>query len=112
MRTKIIEKEPLCLPEVNNILSKINKKDFAPVQQKIFDFSKKFSKINKDKCSKLKKDLKDLGIARLSEEHIVQIVDIIPKDLGQLRSIFAGSKTTLTPEQLEQILAAVKKYEK
>lgn len=88
------------------------KEEITPVQQKVLDHSVKFSKLNKDRELKLFEEIKSLEIPRITEDHIASIVNIIPKSVPELRSIFAGSKTTVAPENLDKIQKTVDKYEK
>ena len=110
MELKILKKKPLLLDEVEASISK-NKK-FIPLQQKVFDSIKKFSKLNKDKAHKLYEELKALEIPRVEDEQFVLIVNLAPKTESELKSIFAGSKTTVSPERLKKILETLKNYEK
>ena len=75
-------------------------------------FAKKFKKMKEDDAKKLFEELKSLELATLADEHIAQIVDILPKDLADLKAVFAGSKTTLTPENFQKIQDIVAKYRK
>ncbi len=82
------------------------------IQQKTKDSIAKFNKLNKDDELKLLRELTDLKIVRLTDNHLAQIITIIPKDIDELKTIFAGSKTTITPEDLEKIQSTIKQYEK
>jgi len=113
MDIKIIKKEPLTLVKINKILSGLGKKsELPPIQQKVINFTKKFSKISESNAEKLFEELKNLGVPMLTDEHIVQIINIMPKDLAELKSVFAGSKTTVSPENFKKILDVVLKYNK
>ena len=89
-----------------------NQKQINPVQQKTKDYSIKFSKLNKSQESKLFEEIQKLDIPRISKEHIAEIISLLPKDVNELKTIFAGSKTTVTTENLDKILKALKQYEK
>ena len=110
MELKIIKKTPLLLDEVETNITK--NKNFIPVQQKVFDSIKKFSKLNKDKAHKLYEELKALEIPRVEDEQYISIVNLAPKTESELKSVFAGSKTTVSPESLKKILETLKNYEK
>lgn len=112
MEVKIIKEQPLLMSEVEEGLGKIKKKDRLPIQEVVYDFARKFEKINTEKSKKLIEEIKSLEIPRVTELHIYQIANLMPMNLGELRSIFAGTKTTITPENMKSILEIIKKYEK
>lgn len=112
MEIEVKKQEPLHLSEVEKELRKINKKDRIPVQERGYDFIRKFEKLGTKKANKLTKEIKGLEVPRVTDFHIYQIANIMPKTLGELRTVFAGTKTTVTPENLQKILKVVKKYEK
>ncbi len=113
MDTKITEREPVSIPEVADFASKIGKvTDLLDMQNKMRIHAKDFSKLSKTDAEKLAKELKELGIIRLAQEQLIQIVSILPKDIAELRTIFAGEKTTIKPEDLQKILDVVKKFVK
>ena len=112
MEVKITKEQPLLLSEVEQSLGKIKKKDRLPIQEVTYDFNRKFAKIKTEKSKKLVEEITALEIPRVTEFHIYQIANLMPKNLGELRSIFAGTKTTITPENIKSMLEIVKKYDK
>jgi DNA-directed RNA polymerase subunit F len=113
MELKIIAKEPLSLPQVAKMVKGLGKKDErAEVQNKILDFAGAHLKMKEDEAEKLREELRALDIATLSAEHITQIIDILPQDLAELKSVFAGSKTNLSPEQFQRIAEICQKVKK
>lgn len=112
MEIKILDEKPLLLPEVEKELKKVDKKDRLAVQELSYDFARKFSRLNTETAKKLVEEINNLEIPRVGNFHVYQIVTLMPKNLGELRSIFAGTKTTVTPENMKNILSIVKKYEK
>ena len=109
MELKIIDKKPLSLPEVSEEMSQ---KEIASVQQKTYEFANKFSKFNKDVSSKVLEDLKALNIPRMEDAHLVQIINLAPKTESEIKTIFAGSKTTVTAESVKKILETLRANEK
>ena len=87
-------------------------KELSPIQQRVKDHSIKFSKLNKAEELKLAQDIAGLGIPRLDDEYIALIVDLLPKNINELRMIFAGSKVNLAPESFDKIMDVLKKYAK
>ena len=110
MDEKIIEKQPVSLNKLAKKLSKIKKKEIIPIQQKVFDFAKKFTKMTDSNAEKLEKELKALDITRLAEDHITDITNFAPQDLAELKTLFVKTNTTLPPEDFKRILDLIDKY--
>jgi len=96
----------------DTIKPKTKKEEIAPIQQKVMDHSIKFSKLNKSQELKLTEELKSLEVPRMTEEHIVTIVDLVPRSISELKTVFAGTKTTIAPENIDKIQKTLSKYEK
>jgi len=112
MEEKILNQKPLPLAEVLSLLKDRAKGgDLNPVEQKVHDFAKQFSKLNKSKVAQLRKDIESLEIPRLSEDQLVELVNIVPLDLGEVRAVLAGSKTTVTPDNIKKLVEVMRKYE-
>ena len=110
---KIVKSRMMGLGEIAETIKPKTKKDeLEPIQQKAMDHAIKFSKLNKSQELKLTEELKSLEVPRMTEEHIVAIVDLIPRSISELKTIFAGTKTTIAPENLDKIQQTLSKYEK
>jgi len=112
MELKILDQQPVMMAELAGEMKKIGKKEIKSLQQKTNDYALKFSKLNKDREAKLYSDLLGLEIPRLEREHVATIVNLLPRNDAELKTIFAGSKTTVAPENIVKILDTLKKYEK
>ncbi|MEM1535223.1 MAG: DNA-directed RNA polymerase subunit F [Candidatus Pacearchaeota archaeon] len=132
---KITQKYPLSLAEIKELLKKRGKggkegKEKKAKEEKAekveeaeeaveenrraeqtLEYASKFAKLNFDEAKKLREELKALQLAKLDDEHIVKIVDIVPRDADELRKIFVGS---ISPDQneMQKILEIVAKYKK
>ncbi len=71
-------------------------------------FLKKFSKTSFKKASELKKDIQDLNLIKLKEEHIVKIIDLMPEDTSDLNKIFTD--VSLDEDETKKVLELVKKH--
>ena len=106
----IIEKEPATMVEVGNTL-KNRKDEHRNYEQKlVWEHVSKFKKLGVRDSRKLVEELRALEMRRLKEEFIVQIVDLVPKNLKELKSVFADTKSNLHSDELKQIMDVVKKY--
>ena len=96
------EKKLLTIPEANQILSKIDVEKADQIQKRTMDFTTKFSKVQADAAKKLRKELEtECG---LSEEEAVELVNIMPKSVEELRTFTSGWRKLLPTETLEKIL--------
>ncbi|MBU0466199.1 MAG: hypothetical protein KJ718_02665 [Nanoarchaeota archaeon] len=98
----IHSKNPLTLAEVQDIVKPLEER------QEIKAYLKKFTKLSKDKALKLKEEIKSLGNMKIKEEHIVKLIDFLPKDAEDVNKIFID--TSLTEEETNAILEIVNKY--
>jgi DNA-directed RNA polymerase subunit F len=96
------DKKLLTIPEANQILQKIDIEKADQIQKRTLDYTTKFSKAQADAAKKLRKQLEaDCG---LSEEEAVELVNIMPKSLEELRTFTSGWRKLLSTETLEKIL--------
>lgn len=96
------DKKLLTIPEANQILGKIDVEKADQIQKRTLDYTTKFSKAQADAAKKLKKQLEaDCG---LSEEEAVELVNIAPKSIEELRTFTSGWRKLLSTETLEKIL--------
>lgn len=77
-----------------------------------FAYAKRFSKLKIEKVKELKEELKKLDIMKLKERHIAKIIELLPEDTEDLRKIFIGEEVSLDQNEIEKILAVVKKHSK
>ena len=102
MMSEKAEKRLLTIPEANQILSKIDVEKADQIQKRTLDFTTKFSKVQADSAKKLRKELEtECG---LSEEEAVELVNIMPKSVEELRTFTSGWRKLLSTETLEKIL--------
>jgi DNA-directed RNA polymerase subunit F len=109
---KIIKSIKMSLGQIAETLKPGKKEELIPIQQKAFDHAVKFSKLNKSQELKLNGELTALEVPRMTDEHIATIVNILPKTLSELKVVFAGTKTTIAPENIDKIQKILSKYEK
>ena len=106
----VLKEEFIPISKVKKILDEIAEKTYE--QKLAFEHVKRFAKTKPEKVEAIVKDLVALEMRRLKEEHIIKIVDLMPKDMDDLKTIFAGVKPAFKEEELEKIIEIVKKHEK
>jgi len=105
---EIVKKRMISLPEVKEILSEGNPESLDQIQRWTFDYVSKFAKVEPKAAKKMKQDL--INQCGLTEEEAVEIVNIQPKSLPELRSFTYGWKKLILSETLEKILKIIKEY--
>jgi DNA-directed RNA polymerase subunit F len=97
--------------EAKKILAKRSKEGELNYEQKnAFDYLNKFCKVPEKDVEALIADLSKVG--KLTERHIVSIVEMLPRGEDELRLLFANERAVLSDEEKKQILDAVKKHAK
>lgn len=102
-------------PEALEILKKYYEELFkregsvSPIVSKTLEYLEKFSKIDAEKARELIKSLEEHG---LKEETRVNIANICPDTVDELRSILMieSKEKTFDPEIIETILEVVKQF--
>lgn len=96
---------PLNMQEVKKVLGSLEDSEKKKQTEILI---KKFSKIKPEKAEQLKKELVNLGLLKLKDEHIVKIIDLMPEDASDLNKIF--TETSLNEDETNKILEVIKKY--
>ena len=102
---EVIKKRMLSFPEVKEILSKRDIESMDQIQRWTFDYVSKFAKIEPKAAKKMKQVL--ISQCGLTEEEAVEIINIQPKSLPELRSFTFGWKKLILSETLEKILKII-----
>lgn len=84
------------------MLQRIDVEKADQIQKRTLDYTAKFSKSTPEAAKKLRKELvTDCG---LSDEEAVELVNVMPKSLEELRTFTSGWRKLLATETLEKIL--------
>lgn len=103
---QVKKSQPISLAEVKEILEKEDAEKMDQIQRWTYDYVTKFSKVDSKSAKKIKQDLKkECG---LTEEEAVEIINIMPTSLAELRAFTFGWKKLILAETLEKILQIIK----
>ena len=102
---EVVKKRLISLPEVKEILSKRDLESMDQIQRWTHDYVSKFAKIEPKVAKKMKQEL--TSQCGLTEEEAVEIINILPKSLPELRSFTFGWKKLILSETLEKILKII-----
>ena len=102
---EVVKKRMLSIPEVKEILSNVDIESMDQIQRWTHDYVSKFANIEPKVAKKMKQDL--INQCGLTEEEAVEIVNIQPKSLPELRSFTFGWKKLILSETLKKILKII-----
>jgi len=104
--TDIIKKEIITLPQVKEILEIVKPDEMDQIQRWTFDYVGKFAKTDSRKAQKMVKQI--IEQCELKEEEAVEVVNVMPKSLEELRAFTFGWKKLILTDNLEKILSILK----
>ncbi len=98
---EVIKREIVTLSEVKKILETIPVDEMDQIQRWTFDYSKKFSKVDYEPA----KGMVDRLVAEgdLTNEEAVELVNVMPRSIEELRAFTFGWKKLIVTEKLERI---------
>ena len=102
---EVVKKKMITLSEVREILSKQDVESMDQIQRWTYDYVSKFAKIEPKVAKKMKQEL--ISQCGLTEEEAVEIVNVLPKSLPELRSFTFGWKKLILSETLEKVLKVI-----
>ncbi len=103
---EIQKKQAISLSEVGEILGKTDPEDMDQIQRWTYDYVSKFVTIEPKAAKEMRlKLIKECG---LTEDEAVEIVNIRPTSMAELRSFTFGWKKLILAETLQKILNIIK----
>jgi len=105
---EVKHKQAVSISEVIEILGKEDPENMDQIQRWTYDYVTKFSKMDAKDAKKMKQEL--VKQCDITEEEAVEIVNIRPTTLAELRSFTFGWKKLILAETLEKMLKIIKEY--
>ena len=105
---QVKKKLSISLSEVKEILGKVDVEEMDQIQRWTYDYVSKFVSIDIKDAKEMKKRL--IKECELTEDEAVEIVNIRPTSLAELRSFTFGWKKLILAETLEKILKIIKEH--
>jgi len=102
---EVQKKQAISLSEVKEILGKVDPEDMDQIQRWTYDYVSKFASIEPKDAKEMKKQL--IKECELTEDEAVEIVNIRPTSLAELRSFTFGWKKLILAETLEKMLKII-----
>ncbi len=107
---KIKNEKPVPAAEARNTMSKKKDEDLAYEQKICMDFLDKNVDINVTDARKAMDELQEVG--RIKPRQAAILINILPKEKGDIRLIFSKERTSLSEENMEDVLEILDKYRK
>jgi DNA-directed RNA polymerase subunit F len=107
---RIVSETNLTLAEIVEILEKEeSKRELSTLERYTLDYARKFAKIKDPQSARkaVKQLMEEIG---LPEEIAVQLVNIAPRDPGEVRLILAPLTKVFEEEDLRRIIEIIKSY--
>ena len=98
----VTEERPITMAEVVSLAGDSEK------AEEIKKFIKQFNKMDVAKAIEMKEGLKALDLIKLKDEHIVKIVDFVPKSASDLNKVII--EVSLDSDEVAKILEVTGKY--
>ena len=105
---EVKRKQAVSISEVKEILEKEDPESMDQIQRWTYDYVTKFTKIDAKDAKKMKQEL--VKECDITEEEAVEIVNIRPTTLAELRSFTFGWKKLILAETLEKMLKIIKEH--
>jgi len=106
---EVIEGKEVPLPVVKKILEKrLSEEEPSLMQRTTYDHAVKFSKLSPDKALELVEKLQqEFGLSGVTA---VQIVNVMPKTIDELRTLMVTENRIFLPSELEKMLSIILSY--
>ena len=105
---EVKRKQAVSISEVKEILEREDPETMDQIQRWTHDYVTKFSKMDAKDAKKMKQEL--VKECNITEEEAVEIVNIRPTTLAELRSFTFGWKKLILAETLEKMLKIIKEH--
>jgi len=111
----VLGEKPVTLPEVAEILKEKEGEytgravELIYSQRKALDHASKFSKVKSKDAEEMVSKLSALDLT-LGADRIVKIVDLMPKNVDDIRAIFAKERFKYTEDEIKKIIDVVDQY--
>lgn len=105
-KPEVLEKTPISMVQLKTELNNISKRDKEPGFRttKTLEYINSFSVPSQTEFNSLKKKIEELQVPRLKEEHIIKILDIMPKNSNDLGVVLQGYTITVSKENINKIV--------
>ena len=111
---KIIEEVPVTLVHLKEDLQRIKKRDeeLNFRANKTEEYLNTFSTMKPSDAEELFSKLKELGLPRVRDDHLVQLIDLLPLNVEELKTVMSAYSVTISTDNAKKIVDLVVEYAK
>lgn len=112
LKPEVIEEIPLNLVEVKEMLKKIKDRDqeLNFRAQKTTEYLEAIPTIKLKSAKELREKLEALNIPRMKDVYIQKIIDVMPRTVEGVKTLFNGLNVAITADNLKKISTLVAEY--
>ena len=109
---KVLEQVPINMAELKDYLKDIKKRDteLSFRGQKTEEYLDELHVLKVKDAEEIHAKVKKMDIPRLKDEHIHKIIDVLPRNINELKVIMQGYALTVTSDNLAKIQAVVDEF--
>lgn len=111
-KPQLLEEKALSLAELKDKLQHIKEKEkeLNFRANKTEEYLNSITVLSTKEARELSKKIADLNVPRLKPEHIVKILDLLPRSANDCKLILQNSGLTITAENLKKITDLIKEH--
>ncbi len=111
---KILEEVPVALVHLKEDLQRIKKRDeeLNFRANKTEEYLNTFSTMKSSDAEELFSKLKELGLPRVRDDHLVKIIDLLPSNVDELKTVMSAYSVTISTDNAKKIVDLVAEYAK
>lgn len=113
-KAEILEKYPLTMSELKTELAAITKRDgeLGFRASKANEYVTGFSTLSKTANNDLRKQIQELNVLRMKEDHVAKIIDLMPVNANDLNQVLAGFGLSVSKDQQAKLLKLLDEHRK
>jgi DNA-directed RNA polymerase subunit F len=110
----VISDQPLHLYEVKKELKAIKKRDeqLSVRANRVDEYVNMFTPLSEKAASELKEKLKALDVPRMKEEYLNKLIDVLPVNEDDIKTILTGYGVTVKNENVAKMNELIAEYRK
>ena len=101
-----MKKDVITLPQVKKILEEVKPEEMDQIQRWTYDYVRKFARTDPESAQRMMKRLVDE--CDIKPEEAIEVVNIMPTSIEELRAFTYGWKKLILTETLEKMLSILR----
>ena len=111
-KPELLSQKPINMVELKEELEAIKKRDkeLGFRSNKTAEYLGQFVILSPKKAEELKKKLEGLKISRLKDEFVIKIIDTLPRNIEELKTLLQGYVVTINQEDMKKIVGVINEF--